>query len=189
MNRMDPNRNHRPTKTLSEKIPKAKSEHAGTLVKIIDYDPAKHLVKVVKYRDNEPLDKDQEMDEKIVQKKAFEHPRSKSLKTLDLPSAPIAEVNDEVASLRGNSNFGFFSYREGGGNIIKGPLSIATEPHQVRLSGLTTLNPLITSGFPSTMVTPLPATVWAIPTAAMVKPILKNVLIAGTILAAAGSAI
>lgn len=179
----------RPNKTINEKIPKAKSEHAGTLVKIVDYDPAKHLVKVVKFRDNQPLEKDQEMNSKIDQKKAFDHPRAKSLKTLDLPSGPIVEVNDEVASLRGNSDFGFFSYRDGGANIIKGPLSIAAEPHQVRLSGLTTLNPLITSGFASTIVTPLPATVWSIPTTAMVKPILKNVLIAGTILTAAGSSV
>jgi len=181
--------NLRGNRSLNDKIPKARSEHAGKLIKVVDYDPAKHLVKVVGYRDNEPLDKDQALEEKIMQKKAFDHPRAKSLKTLDLPSAPIIEVNDEVASLRGNSDYGFFSYRDGGANIIKGPLSIAAEPHQIRIAGLTTLNPLITSGFASTIVTPLPATVWAIPTTAMIKPILKNVLIAGTILAAAGSAV
>jgi len=181
------NMNHRSNSGVNEKIPKAVSEHAGTLVKIVDYDPGKHLVKVVKVADNNPLDKDQEVDQQTDQKKRWEQPRSKTVKTSEFPNAPIMEANDDTVSLRGNKHYGMFSYREGGGNIVKGPLSIASEPHQVKLAGLSTLNPLTTSGFPSTIVTPMPMTNWSLPTAGMVKPILTSVLVAGTILAASGA--
>jgi len=61
-------------------------------------------------------------------------------------------------------------------------------PNEFRMSAITTLNPLIISGFPSTIVTPLPTCVWSFPSAASIKPIMKSVLIASTILAAAGGA-
>lgn len=186
---LNKNTEHRGNKSLNDFIKKATSEHAGTLVRIVDFDPAKHLVKVVKVADNQPLSKDQQVDESITQKKKFKHTGEKSLKTSGAPDGPILSANDNYVSMRGNSDYGFFSYREGGGNIIKGPLSLATEPHQIRLSGMTTLNPLITSGFPSTIVTPIPTTVWALPKAAMIKPILKDVLVMGTLLAAAGSVV
>jgi len=183
------NLQHRGKNIYPDKLPSARSEHAGTVVKIVDYDPAKHLVKVVKKSDNQPLDQDIQVDVESEHKKAFEHPNAKTLKTSQAADGPIVEVDDNVASIRGNADYGFFSYREGGGNIIKGPLSIATEPHQIRIAGLTTLNPLITSGFASTIVTPIPTCVHALPTASIIKPILKDVLVAGTILAAAGSSI
>jgi len=181
------NKEHRGNNSINNFIKKALSEFAGTLVKIVDFDPSKHLVKVVKVVDNKPLMKDQQVDEAIAQKKKFKHNGEKVLKTSQAADGPIIAANDNFVSMRGNADYGFFSYREGGGNIIKGPLSIATEPHQVRIAGMTTLNPLITSGFPSTIVTPIPTTVWAIPTAGMIKPILKDVLIMGTLVAAAGS--
>jgi len=182
------NLEHRGNKSVRDKIPKSASEHSGTLVRIVDFDQSKHLVKVVKEVDNKPLLKDQTVDKAIEQKKRYEPTVEKVLKTSEANDGPIISANDNYVSMRGNDDFGFFSYREGGANIIKGPLSIATEPHQVRLAGLTTLNPLITSGFASTIVTPLPTTVWSLPTAAMIKPLLKDILIMGTILAAAGSA-
>jgi len=181
------NLEHRGNKSIRDKIPKSISEHAGTLIKIVDFDPAKHLVKVIRVADGKPLLKDQNVDKGIEQKKRFESTGEKVLKTSQASDGPIISANDNYVSMRGNSDFGFFSYREGGANIIKGPLSIATEPHQVRLSGLTTLNPLLTSGFASTIVTPIPTTIWSLPASAMIKPILKDVLIMGTILAAAGS--
>lgn len=177
----------RGNKSIKEMLPKSGSEHAGTLVRIVDFDPSKHLVKVVKMADNKPLLKDQKMEEAIDQKKKFEATGEKVLKTSQASNGPIISANDSFVSLRGNDNYGYFSYKEGGGNIIKGPLSIATEPHQVRLSGLTTLNPLITSGFPSTIVTPIPTTVWALPTSAMIKPLLTDILVMGTMMAAAGA--
>lgn len=179
--------NHRGNKSISDLIPKAMSEHKGTLVRIVDFDPGKHLLKVVKVSDNLPLMDDQQVDKAIEQKKRYEATGEKVLKTSLAQDGPIVSVNDSYASLRGNDDYGFFSFREGGGNIIKGPLSIATEPHQIRLSGLTTLNPLITSGFASTIVTPIPTTVWALPTAGAIKPILKDILVMGTLLAAVGS--
>lgn len=177
----------RGNKSILDMIPKAGSEHKGILVRIVDFDPAKHLVKVVKVSDNQPLVKDQDLDTKIDQKKKYNATGEKVLKTSLAEDGPIASVNDSYASIRGNDNYGFFSFREGGGNIIKGPVSLATEPHQIRVSGLTTLNPLLTSGFASTIVTPIPTTIWALPTAAAIKPILKDVLVMGTLLAAVGS--
>ena len=171
---------------LSNKIPKGRSENAGTMIKIVEYNPAKHLLKVVRASDNQPLDPDVTVDHQIVQEKPYTKPTGKSLKTLAAPGAPIIEVTDSVASLRGNGEFGFFSFREGGGNIIKGPLSIGATPNQVRLAGITTLNPLITTCFPSTIVTPLPTTVWSLPAASAIQPLLKDVTIMATLVSAMG---
>jgi len=186
---MNKNQAQRGNKSVSDLIPKAASEHKGTLVRIVDFDPAKHLVKVVKISDNQPLLMDQQVDKAIKQKRRYDATGEKVLKTSQAANGPIVSVNDNFASLRGNDNYGFFSFREGGGNIIKGPLSIATEPHQIRLSGLTTLNPLITSGFASTIVTPIPTTLWALPTASAIKPLMKDMLVMGTLLAAVGSVV
>lgn len=174
-------------KPITNKTPKARSEYAGTRIRVTQYDAAKHLVKVVDSETNQPLARDLEVIEPVSQKQAFTKPNSKVIKTLDAPGAPILEVNDYYSSIRGNADYGFFSYREGGGNIIKGPLSIATEPHQIRLGGLTTLNPLVTSGFPSTIVTPIPMTVWNLPGAGAIQPLLKDVTIMATLVAAMGT--
>ena len=115
----------------------------------------------------------------------YKQPSTQVLKTLPAPDGPIVEVTDSSASLRGGSEYGFFSYRESG-NIIKGPLSIAAKPHEVRLSGVTTLNPLITSGFASTIVTPIPTTVWSIPMAGMLGPIKKDVAIMAAMIGSMG---
>jgi len=181
-----PNKALRGNETVLQKIPRAVSEHSGILVRIVDFDPNKHLVKVVKLSDNKPLLKDQIVDTAPTQKKRFEHKGEKVLKTSPAADGPIIAVNDDSSSIRGNADEGIYVFKDGG-NLIKGKLSLATEPHNIRLSGLTTLNPLITSGFPSTIVTPIPATIWALPTAAIIKPILKDVLIMGTLVAAAGS--
>lgn len=177
---------HRPSgnTSINMKIPKSTSEHAGTLIRVLDFDPAKHLLKVVKMADNKPLEPDAEVDSANKRKKPYDEVSSKILKTSLAADGPIIEANDNSVSMRGNADFGFYSFREGGANIIKGPLSIATEPHQIRISGLTTLNPLVTSGFASTIVTPVPMTIWSLPTAAMIKPLLQDVLIMGTIYAA-----
>lgn len=185
---MNKKENLKGNKGLNEKTPNSRSEFAGVKVKIVDFDQRTNRVKIVKVDDNLPLLKDQRVTEKIDQKKAYNPSVEKSLKTSQDDRAPIMAVNDSYASLRGNNDYGFFSYRDGGGNIIKGPLSLATGPEQIRLSGLSTLNPLITSGFASTIVTPLPATVWKLPTAAAVKPLLKDVLIVSTLAAAMGVA-
>ena len=108
------------------------------------------------------------------------------LKVNDDPKGPITETTSRYARIGGNNNNGFFSYKEGA-NFIKGPVSFISTPNQVRVSALTTLNPLIVSGFPSTIVTPLPTCVWSFPSASAIKPLMKSVLMASTLLAAAGS--
>lgn len=175
-----------PREPAGSKIPQARSINTGTMVKIVEYDPARHLIKVVRSSDNQPLEPDIQMDTDIIQAKAYNRPAGKSLKTLSAPGGPILEVTDSYASIRGNAEFGFFSFREGGGNIIKGPLSIGAIPSQVRLAGVTTLNPLLTSCFPSTIVTPIPTTIWSMPAASAIQPLLKDVTIMATLVSAMG---
>lgn len=173
--------------SVGNKIPKSGSEYAGTTVRIVDYDPSRHLVRVVKTADNSPLEKDLESPEKINKRKSFDTPTGKTIKTLNAANAPTLHVDDNSASLRGNSDYGFFSFREGGGNIIKGPLSIASAFSQVKIGGLSTLNPLLQSGFPSTIVTPIPTCLWSLPSASVIKPILKDVAVMQTLVSALGS--
>ena len=176
-----------PKEPITNKIPQGRSSNAGTMVKIIEYDPARHLLKVVRSSDNRPLEPDAQVQHNVAQGKQYSKPAGKSLKTLSAPGAPILEVTDSYSSVRGNGEFGFFSFREGGGNIIKGPLSIGAIPSQVRLSGITTLNPLITTCFPSTIVTPIPTTIWSLPAASAIQPLLKDVTIMATLVSAMGS--
>lgn len=175
-----------PKQPAGSKIPQGRSINAGTMVKIVEYDPAKHLIKVVRSSDNQPLEPDVQLDQDVIQQKAYSRPAGKSLKTLSAPGAPILEVTDSYASVRGNAEFGFFSFREGGGNIIKGPLSLGAIPSQIRLAGVTTLNPLLTSCFPSTIVTPIPTTIWSLPAASAIQPLLKDVTIMATLVSAMG---
>ncbi len=162
------------------------SVNEGVLVIIDDYDPLKHRLKVKRAEDGSPLEPDRNIQDKIEQKKSYEVDDKKVFKADDDPKGPIAEITRDYARLAGSPDYGFFSYKEGA-NFIKGPLSLIAKPGDIRLSAITTLNPLLISCFPSTIVTPLPTCIWSIPGAAAIKPILKSVLIASTLLAATGS--
>jgi hypothetical protein len=168
-------------------LPKSDSKHSKTLVKIKAYNESKHLVKVVRASDGEPLEEDIIVKGEIIQSMPFEKSATKTLKTVDTSDGPILEITDDSASLRGSPDNGFFSYNKFG-NVIKGPLSITAAPQEIRLSGVTTLNPLITSCFPSTIVTPMPMTVWSIPGADMVGPMMKDVAVMASIVAVYGVA-
>jgi len=181
------NQKLRGNRSLKDTVPTSISEHTGVKVKITDYNPATHRLTVVKESNNKPLLEDQEVDTEINQKKLYDQPTSKMIKTSLNNDAPIIEVSDEVASIRGGSNNGFFTYRRGGGNIIKGPLSIAAKPENIRISGITTLNPLITTGFASTIVTPIPTCIISVPGASAIKSLVRDVMVMGTIIAAAGA--
>lgn len=157
-----------------------RSEFSGTLVKIQDYNPAHHSLKVVRLSDGKSLIEQGAREAKVNKSKPFEQPNSISFKTLKAPDGPIVEVNDSQASIRGSSNDGFYSSREFG-NIIKGPTSFSAMPHEIRISGLMTLHPLLTSGFPSTIVTPIPTLQWSLPSATMLAPIAKDVALMSTL--------
>lgn len=161
------------------------SINEGTLVIIEDYDPENHRVKVKRFKDNKPLEPDRTSPKPVEQRKLYDLKDKRTLKVDDDPKGPIIEATANYVRMGGNNDHGFFSFKEGG-NIIKGPLSLVAMPNEIRLSALTTLNPLIISGFPSTIVTPLPTCVWSIPGASAVKPLLKSVLMASTLIAAAG---
>lgn len=169
----------------SNPIPKGDSKHANTLVKIKEFDPAKHLLKVVRASDGEPLEKDVNVLGEVTQTKAYDKRAAKAIKTGDRSDSPIMEIDDDGASLRGSSDYGYYSYNKFG-NIIKGPLSISAAPQEVRLSGVTTLNPLLTNCFPSTIVTPIPVAIWSIPGAGLVAPISKDLAVMATLIAAMG---
>jgi hypothetical protein len=171
--------------TNEKNINLKKSEFAGTLVEIKDYNPAHHSLKVVRVSDGKPLVGNTTRDSNINKSKPFEQPNSISFKTLPAPDAPILEVNDSEASMRGSSGDGFYSSRQFG-NIVKGPTSFSALPHEIRVSGLMTLHPLLTSGFPSTIVTPIPTLQWSLPSGAMLGPIAKDVALMATLVGIIG---
>ena len=161
--------------------PNAKSSHAGVAVKILDYDVAKHLVKIVRADNGQPLVGKITTEKDIVQEKQIETKNKKVLKTLPTKEGPIVEVDDEQSSIRGSSQYGFHSSNKFG-NIVRGPISIVAKPHEVRLSGVTTLNPLITSGFASTVVTPVPTVVFSIPSAKVLAQMSKDIATIGAMM-------
>ncbi|MDD3412426.1 MAG: hypothetical protein PHY47_00335 [Lachnospiraceae bacterium] len=166
-------------------IPKGDSKHAKTLVKIKDFNPSKHLLKVVRASDGEPIEDNIFVEGDITQTKPYDKRAAKVLKTSETSDGPILEITDDSASLRGSPDFGFYSYNKFG-NVIKGPTSLTAAPHEIRLSGVTTLNPLLTTCFPSTIVTPIPTTVWSLPGAGLLGPIGKDVAIMGALVAIMG---
>jgi len=169
----------------NDKGKKAGAEHAGVLVRIQEYDPGHHRLKVVREDTGLPLRKSKWTEEEIEQQFAYQHRTAKTLKTLPGKNGPVVEVNDEMAFIQGSAKDGFFTTQKYG-NIIKGPLSIEAKPHEIRLSGITILNPLLLSGFPSTIVTPLPTTIFNIPGATLAGTMGKDVAIMAGIIAAGG---
>ena len=99
-------------KSQLNEIPRNKL--AGTFVKIKDYNPSDHTLKIVRADNGEPLIPNVDINAEIVRSKSFEQQRSKTLKTLPAPDAPILEVNDHDASIRGSGNNGF----AGGSGIV-----------------------------------------------------------------------
>jgi hypothetical protein len=170
--------------SVANKTPISKSKNAGLAVRVVEYDAERGLCKVVRLDTGKPLSPDVNAPTASRPAKPFKAPQGKFIKTLSAPDAPSVTVTDTFTAMRGNDNYGFYSFREGGGNIIKGPLSIAADAHQIRVSGITTLNPLLTTCFPSTIVTPMPTLMWAIPSAAAVKPLVKDVIMMGTLMSA-----
>lgn len=163
-------------KTSSNK----KSELSGTKVIIDYYDPAHHTLKVRRASDGKPVVGNITTQENVTRAVPFEQTNAIAFKTLPAPDSPIVEVNDTEASIRGSSSNGFHSTREFG-NIVKGPISFSAEPHEMRVAGLMTFHPLLMSGFPSTIVTPIPTFQWSLPSAAMLGPIAKDVALIGTL--------
>lgn len=173
------------TNSSSNKKKTAGSELSGTPIRIKDYNPSKHLLKVVRVDNGEPLEEDLTILGEDTQVKPYEQVSSKCLKTSEKQDGPILQATDDAVSMRGSKESGFYSFAEHG-NIITGPLSIAAAPQDIRLSGVNTLNPLITSGFPSTIVTPIPATLISIPGGAAMKQIAKDVVLMSILVAAMG---
>ena len=157
-----------------------KSELAGTLVVIQDYNPAHHALKLTRLSDGKPVRDSITSSENVAKSKPYEQTNNKTFKTLAAPDAPIIEVNDTETSIRGSSTNGFHSTREFG-NIVKGPISFSAEPHEMRVSGLMTFHPLLSSGFPSTIVTPIPTFQWSLPSASMLGPVAKDIALIGTL--------
>lgn len=166
-------------------VPRSCSEHKGTIVQIKDVNPSNHTLKVVRASDGQPLEDGAYVEGRIEQIKPYQANLSKWLKVSEFQDGAIVEVSEETVSIRGSSNNGFFSTSQFG-NIIKGPTSFSAAPHEIRMTGVTTLNPLLTSCFPSTIVTPISTNVWSIPGASMLAPIAKDVSIMATLITALG---
>lgn len=50
-----------------------------------------------------------------------------------------------------------------GGNFIMGPLSISSPIESIKIAGIFRFNPMLSTGIPSTMVTPMPTLVLDLP--------------------------
>lgn len=161
--------------------PIKKSVDSGRLVIIEDYIPGTHTLKIKDYKTGKPVRGPLSSPEKVIQSKVFEQNLSMTLKTLPTQNGPIVEVNDGEASIRGSSTNGLYSSKDFG-NIVKGPTSFSAQPHEMRVGGLQTFHPLLTSGFPSTIVTPIPVFQWSLPSAAMLGPIAKDVALMATLI-------
>jgi len=74
-------------------------------------------------------------------------------------SAPMSDDADTVG----------ISVTENRGVIIKGQVGFTETPDKIRLSYLWTLNPLVLSGMPSTVMTPIPMTKFSPPLEALIK--------------------
>lgn len=170
-------------KTDDKLISPKRSNFAGTLVKIKDYNPSNHSLKVVRYDNGQPLIGNIDVIDEIERSKSFEQPKSKTLKTFASANAPIIEVNDHEASIRGSSDHGFYSSKDFG-NIVKGPISFSAQPHEMKMSGIMNFHPLLLSGFPSTIVTPIPVLQWSLPSASMLAPIAKDIALISTLIGA-----
>lgn len=172
---------------MKENLPRTNTNRAtveeGILVTIESYDPLNHRLRVKRVSDGQPLECDSSVEQAVSPPVTYAVEDQRVLKSSDDPNGPIIQVNDNFARLGGSQDYGFFSYGDGA-NFIKGPVSIVCTPDQVRMSALTTLNPLIVSGFPSTIVTPLPMCLWSLPGADAVASLLAGVTMAATLIAA-----
>jgi len=172
---------------LTEKQTNPRSKYSGTLIQIVDYDPEKHLVDIVRADNGDPVEQSRSVATEVSQSKNYNVEDKRILKVGDDANGSLVEVTSGYARLAGNRDNGFFSYKDDGNNIIKGPLSIVAMPNQIRLSGITTLNPLLLSGFPSTVVSPMPVCILNIPGVKAVQFLMKSVATMGTLLSACGS--
>lgn len=66
-----------------------------------------------------------------------------------------------------------------GGTFINGPLSISSQAENIRIGAIYRVNPLVSTGLPSTMITPIPTLV--------IDPPIKNLMSMGAIAAMVAS--
>jgi hypothetical protein len=72
----------------------------------------------------------------------------------DSGSEAAYKVTDSSATMQGGKDYGFHSDAKLG-NFVKGPVSLTPPPENIRIHGLWTLNPLLLSCIPSSVVTPV----------------------------------
>lgn len=78
------------------------------------------------------------------------------------------KLRENEAAMIGSPEHAFYTSKEFG-NIIKGPLSVTAAPQQIRIHGFWTLNPLLLSMVPSTIITPVPTLVFNPPLGGLAK--------------------
>lgn len=77
----------------------------------------------------------------------------KIIKTESNASAALITADSYSQIIAGANSIG--TDREGG-NFILGPLSLSSQPANIRIGSIFTINPIVTSCLPSTMITPIP---------------------------------
>lgn len=76
-------------------------------------------------------------------------------------SSSMLVAGEEYSQIASGPN-SFTSTRDKG-NFINGPLSISSNIDNIRVGGIYKFNPVLASGLPSTMITPIPTLVLDMP--------------------------
>ena len=84
------------------------------------------------------------------------------------------QVKHNEAIMMGGPEYAFVTNKNFG-NFVVGPVTFSALPDKIRIGGIFTLNPLLMSMVPSTIVTPMPTLVLDIPGVGYLKG-LKNIL-------------
>lgn len=71
----------------------------------------------------------------------------------------MVEGSDAIMAAGPNS----FSTTRDAGNFVNGPLSINTPVDNIKISGMFKMNPLLATGLPSTIITPIPTLLIDVP--------------------------
>lgn len=92
-------------------------------------------------------------------------------------SSCMVVAGSEYTQITAGAN-SFTTTRESG-NFVNGPLSISSNVDNIRVGGIWKFNPQLSTGLPSTMITPIPTLVFDLP----IKNLASSALIAGVLAA------
>lgn len=76
-------------------------------------------------------------------------------------SSCMISLQEEYSNISAGPNS--FTTTRSNGNFINGPLSISSSIENIKVNGIYRFNPQLSTGIPSTMITPVPTLVFDLP--------------------------